>query len=123
MAAFGLPKKSPDEQEARKQAIESATLHAIKVPFEVMMVAFAGFEVAEAMAGTGNPNSVSDAGVGALALLACMEGAWLNVKINAVDLSTHADVLKILKEGEELLKSGRSSKEQIIELVNQKIAQ
>jgi glutamate formiminotransferase / formiminotetrahydrofolate cyclodeaminase len=123
MAAFGLPKKSPDEQKTRKQAIESATLHAIKVPFEVMMVAFAGFEVAEAMAGTGNPNSVSDAGVGALALLACMEGAWLNVKINGADLSTHADVLKILKEGEELLKSGRSSKEQIIELVHQKIEQ
>ncbi len=123
LAAFKLPKKSAEEKETRKVAIESATLNAIKVPFEVMKVAYTGFEVARTMVGTGNPNSVSDAGVGALALLACMEGAWLNVKTNASDFSTHPDVLKILKEGEELMKNGRLSKEQIIELVHQKISQ
>ena len=121
MAAFGLPKKSALEQESRKTAIEEATLHAIQVPYEVMAVAYAGFEVAGSMADTGNPNSVSDAGVGALALLACMEGAWLNVKINAADLSTHPDVLKILSDGEALLERGRSAREQIIEVVNHKI--
>lgn len=122
MAAFGLPKKSPQEKEARKAAIEAATLHAIEVPFEVMTVAYAGFEVARAMARTGNPNSVSDAGVGALALQASMEGAWLNVKINAGDLATHSRVLEILSEGEKLLLLGRTDRDQILELVNQKIA-
>lgn len=122
MTAFGLPKKSSQEKEARRAAIEAATLHAIEVPFEVMTVAYAGFEVARAMAQTGNPNSVSDAGVGALALQASLEGAWLNVKINAGDLATHSRVLNILSEGEKLLLLGRTDRDQILELVNQKIA-
>jgi glutamate formiminotransferase/formiminotetrahydrofolate cyclodeaminase len=122
MAAFGFPKKTDEEAKIRSEAIAATTLHAIKVPFEVMRVAFSGFEVVKAMAEKGNPNSVSDAGVGALALQASMEGAWLNVKTNAADLSTHPDVLKILSEGEELIKLGFSAKEQIIEMVNQKIA-
>ncbi len=75
MDAFGLPKKyGRGEQEARKAAIEAGHPACHQVPFEVMKVAFTGFEVAEAMAATGNPNSVSDAGVGALALQACIEG-------------------------------------------------
>ncbi|MCP4647579.1 MAG: cyclodeaminase/cyclohydrolase family protein, partial [bacterium] len=102
MEAFGLPKKSSEEQEIRKTAIESATLYAIKVPFEVMSVAEEGFEVAQAMAETGNPNSISDAGVGVLALHACVEGAWLNVKINALDMNMHEEVVSILGEGEML---------------------
>ena len=77
IAAFGLPKKTAAEASARKQAIEAATLHAIKVPYEVMQVANSGFEVVSAMVETGIPNSVSDAAVGALALFTCMEGAWM----------------------------------------------
>jgi len=123
MAAFGLPKKSAGEQEIRKSAIEAATLHAIEVPFEVMTVAYAGFEVAGAMAETGNPNSVSDAGVGALALHACIEGAWLNVKINAVDLNEHPQVQKIVANGTELIQNAESRKNQILEQINLKIGQ
>lgn len=122
MAAFGLPNKSSREQEARKVAIEAATLHAIEVPFEVMSVAYAGFEVALAMVQTGNPNSVSDAGVGALALHSSIEGAWLNVKINAGELATHSRVLEILSAGEKLLVQGRTARDLIFELVNQKIS-
>ena len=121
MAACGLPKRSSGEQETRKAAIEAATLHAIEVPFEVMNVAYAGFEVAGAMAETGNPNSVSDAGVGALALYACIEGAWLNVKINAVDLKEHAGVVRMLHEGEELRGRADSRKSAVIETVNKKL--
>ncbi|MCK4880920.1 MAG: glutamate formimidoyltransferase [Bacteroidales bacterium] len=120
MAAFGLPKKSAGEQETRKAAIEAATLHAIEVPFDVMNMAYAGFEVAGAMAETGNPNSVSDAGVGALALHACIEGAWLNVKINAIDLNEHPEVVRMLQEGEELRHRASSRKSAVIDLVNQK---
>jgi len=122
LEAFGLPKKSSAEQEARKAAIETATLQAIQVPFEVMQVAFAGFEVAEAMAETGNPNSVSDAGVGALALYACIEGAWLNVKINAEGLKEHEKVKQIKTEGSELIKQSSDARIRILKLVEEKIS-
>ena len=118
MAAFGLPKKSSEEQELRKAAIEAATLHAIEVPLEVMSVACEGFEVARAMAVT---NSVSDAGVGALALHACVEGAWLNVKINSVDLDKHQEVAKMLREGEALRDRAIAQKNIVLDLVNEKL--
>jgi glutamate formiminotransferase/formiminotetrahydrofolate cyclodeaminase len=121
MAAFGLSKKSPGEQQARKAAIEEATLYAIKVPFEVMNVAFKGFEVAGAMATLGNPNSVSDAGVGALALYACIEGAWLNVKINAADMAGDPNVKDILEAGENLLREAGEQRRVILEDVYKKI--
>ena len=121
MAAFGLPKKTPEEQEARREAIALATLHAIEVPYEVMKAAFSGFEVARAMAETGNPNSVSDAGVGALALHACIEGAWLNVRINASDLDTQDQVIDILKDGAVLRERSLLMKDSILELVNDKL--
>ena len=121
IAAFGLPKKTAAEASARKQAIEAATLHAIKVPYEVMQVANSGFEVVSAMVETGIPNSVSDAAVGALALFTCMEGAWLNVRINASGLSGHPDVIKILSDGKNILRQGLAVKEEIIEIVGQKI--
>lgn len=122
MTAFGLPGKSPEEQEVRKSAIEAATLHAIEVPFEVMSVAFEGFEVAQAMAESGNPNSVSDAGVGALALHASLEGAWLNVKINALDMPEHHEVKRILKDAEALRKRAENYKTLVLELVNEKLS-
>jgi glutamate formiminotransferase/formiminotetrahydrofolate cyclodeaminase len=121
MAAFGLPKKSAEEQQQRKAAIEAATLHAIQVPFEVMKVANQGFEMAHAMAETGNPNSVSDAGVGALALHACVEGAWLNVKINSGELAEHPEVLHILAEGEGLRHQSEAHKKNILKMVNEKL--
>ncbi|MEN8230593.1 MAG: glutamate formimidoyltransferase [Bacteroidota bacterium] len=121
MAAFGLPRKSKEEQEARLTAIEVATIRAIEVPYDVMNTAFAGYEVASAMTTTGNPNSVSDAGVGALALHACIEGAWLNVLINASDLKDHPRVLEIMREGEELHRKSIQMKESIRESVLSKI--
>ena len=123
MAAFALPKKSPGEAESRKQAIETATLYAIEVPFQVMQTAYKGFEVAGAMTDIGNPNSVSDAGVGALVLYACMEGAWLNVQINAVDMKYHGRVQEILNAGTELLEKGEKEKSAILARVLEKIEQ
>ncbi|MEN8203080.1 MAG: glutamate formimidoyltransferase [Bacteroidota bacterium] len=121
LEAFGLPKKSDKEKKARKQAIEQATVHAIEIPFEVMRTAFGGFEIAEAMIRKGNPNSVSDAGVGALALHACIEGAWLNVKINSADLREHPQVQYIEKEGREMLKQSEAIRSRILELVDEHI--
>lgn len=121
LEAFGLPNGSAPEQETRKAAIEAATLQAIQVPFEVMKVAYDGFEVAQAMAETGNPNSVSDAGVGALALHACIEGAWLNVRINAESLFM-PQVKQIKSEGEALMKRSSDFRSRILKLVEGKIS-
>lgn len=121
IAAFGLPKISREEQEQRKRAIEEATLHAIEVPLEVMKVALKGFEVAQAMAEIGNPNSISDAGVGVLALNACVEGAWLNVKINAGDLPGHHEVERMLREGVAIKQQAEEQKTMILSLIMQRI--
>jgi len=86
MDAFSLPKKTDEEKVFRKQAIEEATKNAILVPFKVMEVSYKALELIKAMAENGNPNSVSDAGVGALAIRSCVKGAFLNVKINSGDL-------------------------------------
>jgi glutamate formiminotransferase/formiminotetrahydrofolate cyclodeaminase len=121
MAAFGLPKKSAEEQVARKKAIEAATLRAIDIPFQVMNAAFGGFEVAGAMVEHGNPNSVTDAGVGALALHTCMEGAWLNVRINAAEMKNHPQVEEMLEAGRELFKRAEETKNAILDRVYKKI--
>ncbi len=118
MDAFGLPKNSPQEKAARKAAITSATLYAIRIPFRVMNNAFRGFELAEEMVLNGNPNSISDAGVGALALHACIEGAWLNVQINASELKDNPEVAEILKDGAGLVLNSRSALDKILKMVN-----
>jgi glutamate formiminotransferase/formiminotetrahydrofolate cyclodeaminase len=82
MVAFGLAKESPEEKAARAAAIEEATKHAAEVPLKVMETASKSYELLAEMAGKGNPASISDVGVGALATRACIEGAALNVRIN-----------------------------------------
>jgi len=82
MEAFGLPKNSPGEKAARTEAIEEATKHAAEVPLKVMETAAKSYELLSEMADKGNPASVSDVGVGALATRACIEGAAMNVRIN-----------------------------------------
>jgi glutamate formiminotransferase/formiminotetrahydrofolate cyclodeaminase len=83
MDAFGLPKGTAEEKATRGEAIQSATRYAIEVPFNVMKLAHQSMEVIRAMAETGNPNSVTDAGVAALCARTAVLGAYLNVKINA----------------------------------------
>ena len=86
MNAFGLPKSNDEEKKARKQAIQEATKYAIEVPFKTVKKSFEVFEICRAMIESGNPNSVTDAGVGALCARAAVTGAYLNVKINAASL-------------------------------------
>ena len=123
MAAYGLPGWTEEEKEARKKAIEEATVHAIRVPFTVMQTALEGFELAGAMASAGNPNSVSDAGVGAIALHACIEGAWLNVKTNAAGVAAHPEVVKMLESGEKIRGEAAAARERVLETVTRKIGQ
>lgn len=118
MNAFALPKTNP---QARLQAIEQATLQAIKVPFEVMQQAYKALQLNELMANKGNPNSVSDAGVGALCSLTALHGAFLNVKINAQNLKNNTTATNMVQQAEYLLQSAQNLQKQILETVNQKI--
>jgi len=86
MESFSLPKNSDVEKKARTKAIQDATINAIEVPLRVMELAYESFDVIEAMAKEGNPNSVSDAGVGALCARSAVLGAYLNVTINVAAL-------------------------------------
>jgi glutamate formiminotransferase/formiminotetrahydrofolate cyclodeaminase len=121
MEAFGLPKKTVKEKKERTKAIQEATRQAIEVPVKVMQLCYESMEVMRAMAEIGNPNSVSDAGVGALAARSGVMGAFLNVKINAAGYRDRAYVEKILAQGEELQQKAMEMEEQILEIVNREI--
>ncbi len=122
MDAFGLPKKTDEEKAARKQAIQDATKFAIEVPFKVMKLCFGSMEVSKAMAEIGNPNSVSDAGVGALAARSGVKGAFLNVKINAEGLEDKEFVENVLKEGAEIEAKTEAMEAEILQIVNKVIS-
>ncbi len=121
MAAFGLPKGTEEEKQARADAIEEATLYASQVPLRTMKASFRVFEVARAMATEGNPNSVSDAGVGALAARSAVLGACLNVKINAVGLVDKEKAAELISEAEGIAAKAVKEETEILEIVNSKI--
>jgi glutamate formiminotransferase/formiminotetrahydrofolate cyclodeaminase len=121
MTAFGLPKSNEKEKTERKQAIQKATKTAMKVPLKVMQLAHDSLDVMQAMAETGNPNSVSDAGVGALCARTAVEGAFLNVKINASGCNDIEFVEEILKKAESLSASAKKKEAEILKIVNKKI--
>lgn len=121
MVAFRLPQKSDAEKKSRKTAIEDATKNAIMIPFRVMETAYESMEVMAAMAEVGNPNSVSDAGVGALAIRSCVRGAFLNVKINVGGLENKDIMNKILKEGEEIENRVIAQEEEVLNIVALKL--
>ncbi|MCB0805839.1 MAG: glutamate formimidoyltransferase [Bacteroidales bacterium] len=121
MDAFGLPKKTDEDKMERDKAIQEATKNAIEVPFKVMTLCYESMEVMKAMAATGNPNSVSDAGVGALAALAGVKGAFLNVKINAGDMKDKHYVEEILKKGNEIQEKAQTLQDEILQIVEDKL--
>jgi glutamate formiminotransferase/formiminotetrahydrofolate cyclodeaminase len=121
MEAFGMPKSSEAEIKSRNQAISDATKNAIEVPLKVMQLACDSMEVIKAMAKTGNPNSVSDAGVGALCAKTSVEGAYLNVKINAAGLKDAAYLEKAIKKADLLLETAKKQESEILKMVYQKI--
>ncbi|MGE5383220.1 MAG: glutamate formimidoyltransferase [Omnitrophica WOR_2 bacterium] len=121
MDAFSLPKGNDQEKAVRSEAIQEATKYAIEIPFKVMKNSFAAFEIIKAMAITGNPNSVSDAGVGALAARSAVMGAFLNVKINASGLKDKEFVDKVLTEGADIEQKAKLEEEEILTIVNSKI--
>ncbi|MEI6898691.1 MAG: glutamate formimidoyltransferase [Bacteroidota bacterium] len=121
MDAFGLPKSTDEEKKARSEAIQSATKYAIDIPFRTMKRSLEAMEILKAMVEAGNPNSVSDAGVGALCVRSAVIGAFLNVKINGGSLKDKDYFANILSQAEAMVEKAKLSEAQILELVNQKI--
>lgn len=122
MDAFKLPKSTPEEKEARRQAIEAATLYATQVPLQTMEAAVETFPLLESMARTGNPASVSDAGVGALAARSAVLGAQLNVRINAAGLADRAEADRLTARAAEIAALAISSEAKVLETVNEVLA-
>jgi glutamate formiminotransferase/formiminotetrahydrofolate cyclodeaminase len=121
MMAFGLPKSTDAEKAARTKAIQEATKFAIEIPFKVMQSAYGSMEVIKAMAEIGNPNSVSDAGVGALCARTSVMGAFMNVRINAAGYADKEFVADILRRGREIENKTIALESEILNVVNGKI--
>ncbi len=121
MDAFGMPKKSDEEKAARSAAIQEATKFATEVPLQTMQKSMEAFEVCRAMVEWGNPASVTDGGVGALAARSAVMGAHLNVKINASSLKDEAFKNEILAKAAAIEAAAIKEEAEILAIVNQKI--
>lgn len=121
MDAFGLPKTTDEEKTERTAAIQEATKYATDVPFRTMERSLDAFKIIAAMADQGNPNSVSDAGVGALCARSAVMGAFLNVKINAAGLKDRAFADDMLTRGSDIQQRAIELETEILAVVNSKI--
>lgn len=117
MEAWRLPKNTEEEKKNRTKAVNDATKNAIMVPFKVMEKAFSAFPLIREMVEKGNPGSVTDAGVGALAIRSCIRGAFLNVRINAAGLDDKNFVNDIIQKGSDLETKAMIEEEDILKIV------
>jgi glutamate formiminotransferase / formiminotetrahydrofolate cyclodeaminase len=121
LEAFKLPKRSDEEKAIRSLAVQEATKNATMIPFKVMEKAYSGFELIRQMVEKGNPNSITDAGVGALALRSCIRGAFLNVKINASGLTDRAFAADIISKAAIIESKAVEEEFSILKLVDLRI--
>ena len=122
MEVFAMPKSTPEEKAARSAALQKATLNAAEIPLRTMRCAYKAFEVLDAMAEHGNPNSISDVGVGVLAVRAAMMGAMLNVKINSAGLKDREAADRLVSEAEQLASKANVNEAVLLEKVEKIIA-
>jgi glutamate formiminotransferase/formiminotetrahydrofolate cyclodeaminase len=122
MKAYALPKNTDEEKSIRKKAIEDATFKAMMVPFETMKMAMQCMDYIQTMAEKGNPNSVTDAGVGAMCIRTAVLGAAMNVKINAQSILEREGVKEILNQVEEMEKLIEEKEKIIRQIVNQRMS-
>lgn len=121
MNAFRMPQGTAEEKAIRSKAISDATKYAIEIPFKVMEAAYHSMEVIKAMAEIGNPNSVTDAGVGALCARTAVMGAYMNVKINCKDLDDKAFVDDIVARGAAIQEKAQALESEIVALTESKL--
>lgn len=122
MNAFGLPKGTDEEKKIRSQAIEDATKYAIEIPFKTIQSSFKVFDICEAMIEKGNPNSVTDAGVGVLCAKAAVTGAYFNVKINAASLKDKAFSEKMVSDAYEYVEKAAELEAKLVKKVEEIIS-
>lgn len=122
MDAFKMPKSTDEEKAARAEAIEAATLYATQIPLSTMETAAETFPLLESMARTGNPASVSDAGVGALAARSAVLGAQLNVRINAASLKNREEAERLTAHAEEIANRAIEAEANVLRIVNEVLA-
>lgn len=123
MDVFSMPKGTEEEKAARAEAMEKATLYASRVPLKTMQTAMEAMPVALAMARIGNPASASDAGVGAIAALAAVRGAHLNVRINAAGLKNRALAAELTDEAARIEAEAVAAEAEVLAEVNKNIGQ
>ncbi|MBQ6881932.1 MAG: glutamate formimidoyltransferase [Alistipes sp.] len=121
MAVFAMPKTTDEEKAARAEALQEATRYATEVPLRTMQTAARVFPLVRAMAEEGNPNSVSDAGVGALAARSAVLGARLNVRINAAGLKDRALADRLTAEADRIAAEVIQAEQEVLAIVEQKI--
>ena len=121
MDCFSMPKGTPEEKAARAAAIEKATLNAAAVPLRTMETALKALPLALEMAQKGNPASASDAGVAALAAVAGIQGARLNVRINAAGLTDKAAAAPLLQRADAIVTEALALQDQVLNAVNNHI--
>ena len=121
MESIRLPNGTETEKKARKEAIDKATKHAILTPFRVMETCLKSMNMIQKMAEIGNPNSVTDAGVGALCARTAVIGAFLNVKINCIDFDAPEFVSDILAKGEVLVAQAKEKETEILRITYERI--
>lgn len=121
MNVFSMPKGTEEEKAARAEAMEKATLYATQVPLRTMQTALEAMPLALEMARKGNPASASDAGVGAIAALAAVKGAQLNIRINAAGLKDRAMADSLTAEAEKIAEEAAEKEAEILSEVNKNI--
>jgi glutamate formiminotransferase/formiminotetrahydrofolate cyclodeaminase len=122
MEAFSLPKNTDEEKAARSAAIESASKYAMEIPYRTAEIAYASMGVMERMVEIGNPNSVTDAGVGALCARTAVLGAVMNVRINASGIKDKAFTDSMLAKADELEKQTEAKEAAIRDMVAVKMS-
>jgi glutamate formiminotransferase/formiminotetrahydrofolate cyclodeaminase len=122
MAGFGLPKQTDEEKAARLHAIEEATKNACEVPFQVMQLSFESLALLKAMIEKGNPNSITDAGVGVLCVKTAVRGAYFNVLVNANGLKDKAWANVMIQKAKDLLAKNHLEADQLLAIVEQALA-
>ena len=118
---FRMPKVTDEEKEARKQAIEKATIYATEIPFQVMETAYNSMEVMQAMLKEGMQSSISDAGVGVLCARTAVVGAYFNVRINAKDIKDRVFAEDILAKSEVIYKKALAAEKEVMDFIFSKV--
>ncbi|MBN2632307.1 MAG: glutamate formimidoyltransferase [Bacteroidales bacterium] len=121
LEAFRLPKSTIEDKESRHEAIQEATRFAVMVPFRIMETAYEAFPLIREMVMKGNPSSVTDAAVGALAIRSCIRGAFLNVRINIAGLDDKIFAGEIVKKGSDLERNAIRYEQEILAEVESRI--